>query len=65
MGHEKIDGPVHVLTYMAKIQIHVEIRGENLTPQQFEELKFVAQNCSLGNTLRRGVELEDQVEWVR
>lgn len=60
LGYEKIDGPIHSRAFLSKIYEVVEIRGA-LTPSQFEELKFVAEHCPIGETLRQGVKIEERV----
>lgn len=65
LGQEPSDGPVPTLNHLARIQLRVEIRGADLTRQQFEELAFVGRHCALANTLRRGSEIDDEFEWLR
>jgi putative redox protein len=59
IGHERIDGPLHALSFCTKITKLVEVRGD-LTEEQFEMVKFFADNCAIGETLRRGVTLDEE-----
>lgn len=59
-AHERIDGPLHSLSFINKIIKRVEIEGD-LTEEQFAMVQFFADNCAIGETLRRGVELEEEV----
>jgi putative redox protein len=63
VGHERIEGPLHALSFLSRIAKVTEIRG-NLTEEQFATLKFFADNCAIGETLRRGVMLDETVTWV-
>ena len=57
-GHERIEGPLHSLSFLAKVFKHVEVTGE-LTVDQEAMVRFFSENCAIGETLRRGVALEE------
>jgi len=59
-GHEKIDGPMHSLGFLARIEKQVEVVGD-LTAEQVEMVRFFSNNCAIGETLRRGVQLDEQL----
>lgn len=52
------------LAFLSAIKVVVEIHGE-LSEQQFQTLRYIAQHCVVANTLRRGVEPTEQVVLVR
>jgi hypothetical protein len=64
VGHERIEGPLHALSFLSKITKVTEIKGD-LTEEQFQTLKFFADNCAIGETLRRGVALEEAVTLLK
>ena len=57
-AHEHIDGPLHSLSFLSRIIKHVEVTGD-LTDEQEEMVRFFSNNCAIGETLRRGVDLEE------
>jgi putative redox protein len=59
-GHEKIDGPMHSLGFLTRVEKHVEVVGD-LTDEQTEMVRFFANNCAIGETLRRGVQLDEEL----
>jgi len=59
-GHEKIDGPMHSLGFLTRIEKQVEVVGD-LTDEQIEMVRFFSNNCAIGETLRRGVELHEEL----
>lgn len=60
VGFEKVEGPLHSLSYLSTMKCMVELKGP-LTEQQFSELKWVADRCPIGNTLRRGLPIDQAV----
>jgi putative redox protein len=58
---EDVDGqPLPRIAFLDRITKYVEVRGP-LTPEQFEEIKYFVEHCAIGETLQRGVELDEQI----
>ena len=62
LRYERIEGPIHAKIFVDGIKSHVKVQG-NLTDQQKEDLRFVAQNCPVGNTLKHGLQVEESISW--
>jgi uncharacterized OsmC-like protein len=62
-AHEPTDGPLPSVSFLDRIVKRVEVRGP-LTDEQLEMVKFWAERCAIGETLRRGVHLDERVELV-
>ena len=61
IGHDRLeDKPVHTAVFMDNMRSRVEIKGD-LSEEQLADLVFMAENCAVGNTLRRGVSLTHSV----
>jgi putative redox protein len=60
---EATDGPLESLGYFEKIVKHVDVVGD-LNDAQRERVAFWVEHCSIGETLRRGVELEEHITWL-
>jgi len=63
VGFDRVDGPMHSRAYLSQFRCEVELKGP-LTAQQFEELKWIADNCPMGNTLRRSAPIDQRVTLV-
>ncbi len=61
--HEAIDGPLPHLGFLDRVVKHVEVTGD-LTEDQVAQLRFIAENCAIGETLRRGVDLVEDLVHV-
>ena len=56
VGQEAKPGhPLDSLAFLSAINVVVEIEGD-LTEEQFQTLKYIAENCVVANTLRKGVQ---------
>jgi putative redox protein len=62
-AHEATDGPLDTVAYLNRIVKRVEVRGP-LNEDQLAMVRFWAEHCAIGETLRRGVELTEEVELV-
>jgi putative redox protein len=59
-AHEPTDGPLDSVSYLKRITKRVEIRGP-LSDEQLTAVRFWVEHCAIGETLRRGVELVEEV----
>jgi len=62
-AQELTDGPLPSVSFLDRIVKRVEVRGP-LTDEQLEMVKFWAERCAIGETLRRGVNLVEELELV-
>ncbi len=62
-AQEPTDGPLAAVSFLDRIVKRVEVRGQ-LTPDQVEMVTFWAERCAIGETLRRGVDLIEELELV-
>ena len=60
LAWEPTDGPLDSLGYFRKIVKRVEVTGD-LTQEQLARVHFWVEHCSIGETLKRGVELEEHI----
>jgi putative redox protein len=60
IGHEPTEGPLDSVSYLKRITKRVEIRGP-LSGEQLDAIRFWVEHCAIGETLRRGVELVEEV----
>jgi uncharacterized OsmC-like protein len=56
-GKGLIDGDIAFLPRMRK---RVEVRGA-LTPEHLKTIEYLVEHCAIGETLKRGVELDEEV----
>src|SRR5262249_7294346 len=64
LGREEVEGPVTAHIYTRGITQLIEVSGD-LSEAQLATLQEIAEQCMVGNTLRRGVEIEKRVVHVR
>lgn len=64
VGSEKGQPPLDPVAHLSRAVAKVEIKG-NLTPQQFEALKYIAENVPVARTLRRGLVPEIPITLTR
>lgn len=62
-GFEPGDEPLPTIGFLERIDKQVEVSGD-LTHEQLDELRYVAEHCAIGETLRRGVELHEDLVHV-
>jgi putative redox protein len=60
IAHEPTEGPLDSVSYLKRITKRVEIRGP-LSDEQLSAVRFWVEHCAIGETLRRGVELVEEV----
>jgi putative redox protein len=56
-GEGLIDGDIAFLPRMRK---RVEVRGP-LTPEHLKTIEYLVEHCAIGETLKRGVELQEEI----
>jgi uncharacterized OsmC-like protein len=62
-GHHLPNVPKGDIHYYTRLSKYVEVRGP-LTPEQFEQVKYFVDHCAIGETLKRGVEIDEEVVLV-
>jgi putative redox protein len=62
-AQEPTDGPLAAVSFLNRIVKRVEVRGQ-LTTEHVEMVRFWAERCAIGETLRRGVDLIEELELV-
>jgi uncharacterized OsmC-like protein len=62
-AHEPTDGPLDAVSYLDRVVKRVEVRGP-LSEQHLGMIGFWAEHCAIGETLRRGVDLVEEVRLV-
>ncbi len=62
-AHEPTNGPLDAVSYLSRIVKRVEVRGP-LSENQLAMVRFWAEHCAIGETLRRGLDLVEEVELV-
>jgi putative redox protein len=60
-AHDPTDGPLDAVSYLDRVVKRVEVRGP-LNQDQLAMVRFWAEHCAIGETLRRGVDLVEEVE---
>ena len=48
------------ISFLDRIEKRVEVAGE-LTEQQLAELRYISEHCAIGETLRRGVDVHEEL----
>lgn len=60
VGHEPTDGPLDSIAWLDHIDKRVEVVGD-LTAQQRDQVAFFIEHCAIGETLKRGLEITEDV----
>jgi len=60
VGQEKGRPPLDPMAYLSRVTARVDIQGD-MTREQFEKLKYIAENCVVAHSFRRGIAPEIEV----
>ena len=60
VSHEPTDGPLDTISFLDRMQKRVEVVGD-LDDDQREKIRFFVEHCAIGETLKRGVEITEDI----